>query len=398
MHRKISKALAALFVSASTMVLITPSARACDVPVYKYALERWTAEAYPVLIFHREPLGGQAKKTADYLQKLSEDYTANIQFMAVDLEEDNGEVIRDIWSKHESDTLPHMVALHTRYSYGPETLWTGPPSVKNAKALVDSPTRAKIARKILDDKVVAVWTLLESGDKQADDDAEKALTKHVAEAEELLRQHMRGYWPEPQTQPSTQPQDQDAEAIPPVPKISFSVIRISRDDAAEEIFIKTLLTTEKGLNDEEAGSYPMAFPVFGRGRSLFALIGEGINRDNVLQACALLTGPCACPVKYQNPGVDMLFTANWDSWMEDYSTFESLGGAPIAAEGEQAATRPAAVIEAETTSAEAGPETASQDKGSNMILISILATGGVVLVAVATGGFMLKSARRKRSI
>ncbi len=57
---------------------------------------------------------------------------------------------------------------------------------------------------------------------------------------------------------------------------------------------------------------PMAFPVFGRGRVLYALIGKGINAGTIEQACRDLTGPCTCQVKDQNPGTDLLMAVNWE--------------------------------------------------------------------------------------
>lgn len=387
--------------ASALMIFLAPAAIwACDVPVYEYALQRWPADPYPVLIFNRGPLEGQAKKTAKYLEKLSENYFANIQFLAADLDGDMDDGMKKIWDANSSETLPHMVVLHPRRSYGPETLWTGPPTVANVKKLTNSPAREKIAEKILDEDEVAVWVMLESGDKQADDKAYKLLKKHVNEATKIFNEEMTAYAPPPQTQPATQ-------ADPPAPaKIDFSIMRISRADKSEQIFIKTLLTTEPDLNTKELRSVPMIFPVFGRGRSLFAMRGETLNKDSIFQICALLAGPCACPVKYQNPGVDMLFTANWERWMEDYEMFDTLGGAPIssAASGNgETATAPAEYGESTDEESPATPETdaavadVQPARDTNLILITSLIAAGVILAVVAAGGYMIKSTRRNRS-
>lgn len=57
----------------------------------------------------------------------------------------------------------------------------------------------------------------------------------------------------------------------------------------------------------------MAFPIFGRGRVLCALVGEGISEMNVEEVCGFVSGACSCVVKYQNPGVDMLMDVRWDA-------------------------------------------------------------------------------------
>jgi hypothetical protein len=57
----------------------------------------------------------------------------------------------------------------------------------------------------------------------------------------------------------------------------------------------------------------MAFPVFGRGRVLWALVGAGIAKENIAEAGEFLTGPCSCQVKSLNPGCDLLLAADWES-------------------------------------------------------------------------------------
>ena len=60
----------------------------------------------------------------------------------------------------------------------------------------------------------------------------------------------------------------------------------------------------------------MAFPIFGRGRALYALVGKGINNDTIDAAGTDLTGPCTCTIKEQNPGIDMLMPVAWDELVE----------------------------------------------------------------------------------
>jgi hypothetical protein len=55
----------------------------------------------------------------------------------------------------------------------------------------------------------------------------------------------------------------------------------------------------------------MVFPVFGRGRALFPLVGAGITPKNIRDAAEFLAGPCSCEVKEQNPGFDLLLKADW---------------------------------------------------------------------------------------
>jgi hypothetical protein len=80
------------------------------------------------------------------------------------------------------------------------------------------------------------------------------------------------------------------------------------------MFIEMLLSSEEDLREEKPQT--MAFPIFGRGRALYALVGKGINNDTIDAAGADLTGPCTCTVKEQNPGIDMLMPVAWDELVE----------------------------------------------------------------------------------
>ncbi|MHC4505258.1 MAG: hypothetical protein ACYTFI_18295, partial [Planctomycetota bacterium] len=101
-----------------------------------------------------------------------------------------------------------------------------------------------------------------------------------------------------------------AEDVPKL-KLAFSTLNLSRKDPREQLLVKMLTGTEKDLKDFAAE--PMAFPVFGRGRALWALVGKGINEDNIAETCIFLVGPCSCQVKARNPGVDLLLTVDWES-------------------------------------------------------------------------------------
>ncbi len=111
-------------------------------------------------------------------------------------------------------------------------------------------------------------------------------------------------------------------APPPIdefagPELSyeFSILPLSRTDPKEQILLVMLLNSEPDLH--EYADEPMAFPVFGRGRVLCALVGAGIRADNIQEIIAFLTGPCGCEIKAMNPGVDLLMAANWDAAMTE---------------------------------------------------------------------------------
>jgi hypothetical protein len=93
-------------------------------------------------------------------------------------------------------------------------------------------------------------------------------------------------------------------------RVEFSAVRLSRQDAAEQAFDAMLRGSEpdlRQLND------PIAIPVFGRGRTYYALAGQGIQPDTIEENGHFLCGACSCQIKNENPGVDLLIAMNWDA-------------------------------------------------------------------------------------
>jgi hypothetical protein len=56
---------------------------------------------------------------------------------------------------------------------------------------------------------------------------------------------------------------------------------------------------------------PVAFPIFGRGRVLQGLIGNQIEHNQIMDTCLYMAGDCSCEIKWQNPGIDLLMSADW---------------------------------------------------------------------------------------
>ncbi|HSG68992.1 MAG TPA: hypothetical protein VLA12_01180, partial [Planctomycetaceae bacterium] len=225
--------------------------------------------------------------------------TVNLE---TDLAED--EILESIWEKNQSDSLPHLV-LQSPPKWGPpQTVWSGELTIANTEPLTDSPARKQIVKRLISGDSV-VWVLLESGDKQKDDLAFELLNAEIA----LLQAKLK--------LPEIDKQDlADLSVAPESLKISFSAVRVSKDDAAEGPFVEMLLGVEPDLRDKDFINQPMVFPVFGRGRALYALVGDGIAADLIEEAGQFLTGACQCTVKRDNPGVDLLMSVDWDRFVE----------------------------------------------------------------------------------
>ncbi|MEQ9071022.1 MAG: hypothetical protein RLO18_30080, partial [Gimesia chilikensis] len=125
----------------------------------------------------------------------------------------------------------------------------------------------------------AVWVFLESGDAEQDKAALEQLKAELRRMEKTLKL------------PEIEQADIEQGLVSVAPeslKLKFSVETLSRKEAAEDYFTRMLIATENDLH--EFSDEPMALPVFGRGRVLYALIGKGINPGTIEQACRDLTG------------------------------------------------------------------------------------------------------------
>jgi hypothetical protein len=290
-------ALAALL---AVLLLTAGPAQACNVPVFRYALERWPADPYQVAVFHRGPLSSEDQALVKALSD-ADGKQVNCVFRLIDLDkEQDQEQVKQFEEKFKPD-YPYLVVRYPEASRLGVNVWAGRLNKTVVEGLLDSPARRELARRILAGES-AVWVLLESGRKDQDDAVEKRLQAQLKELPQVLKLPER----------SNSPSDRINEDGPPL-KIAFSVLRVSRSDPAEALFVQMLLKSEEDLDKY---TEPMVFPAFGRGRVLWALVGKGITEENVRESAEYLVGACSCEVKRMNPGVDLLVRCDWDERIE----------------------------------------------------------------------------------
>ena len=296
----------------ASVALSVATASACSVPVFRYALEQWQADNLQIVVFHRGELSAEQQALVARIEPkdLDAKFVANVWVKTVDLDQAQDKDVLALWETQteakESESLPWMVVLPPPKSMARGPVLAASFTEANVDNLLDSPARTELAKRLIQGDSV-VWILLEGGRKDKDAAAAEILTTELMRLETVI---------EP---PEIDPEDIadgslsiDPEAI----KIKFSVIRVSRDDPKEKSFVEMLLATEPDLRDAEFDGEPMALPVFGRARSLYALIAKGINAETVEDASRFLTGACQCTIKAQNPGVDLLTSTEWDKHID----------------------------------------------------------------------------------
>ncbi|MFP6855126.1 MAG: hypothetical protein VB980_05025 [Opitutales bacterium] len=300
-------------------------AEACQVPVFRYALERWRPDPYELVIVHDGPLAKEQTSTLVHLEESlvgPKGLLVNLRYETIDLSKEKEQP--DHWKKlHGGSKAPtaHLFYPHEAYQKDSRPIWNGTFNKESVDAILDSPARNAVVKRILAGDS-AVWLFLESGNKNEDEKAFKALQGYVNNAGKEI-EIPKGVIPKSALDdPGLVLGPSDAENVleSSVPlKIAFSIHRLSRKDPKEAILRAMLLHLEDDLLQKDISNNPMVFPAFGKGRVLPPLIGKGINEENVLGDCGYLCGPCSCQVKNQNPGMDLLIKTDWWTALEGSS-------------------------------------------------------------------------------
>ena len=286
-------------------------ALACNVPVFRYALERWPADPYELVVLHEGKLSAEEVAAVDTLRQtdLRSDTSANFNVRMIEISAVKDSLLEDIWKTRKGGGGPLLVTLYPRNAQEvpDRVVSVHPLSSQVVQRSVDSPMRQQLAKRLLSGDS-AVWVFIPCGDKARDEAALERLTVEVKKNQQSL---------ELPPQDELEEDDLFQPENPIELRLGFSIITVNRKDPKEAFFLEMLMGSEPDLESLEE---PMAFPVIGRGRVLYALVGKGIFRDTVAMASRFVVGPCSCQVKEQNPGFDLLLAVDWD---------EKLGGAAI---------------------------------------------------------------------
>jgi hypothetical protein len=357
------------FLLALTAVLAPACApaQACNIPVFRYAIDHWPSDPYRLTVFHRGPLAAEHRDALQALEKQADGDFPAIVLELVDLAKNPGGA-EDLPTPPADAELPWLVVRYPTPTRIEVPIWSGPLRAEVAAALLDSPARREIARRIRGGDS-AVWVLLASGDPEKDAAAEKLLRVEVQRLARELKLPERADAPEDQL-PDERPM-----------KLAFSVLRVARNDPAEAMLVRMLLNTE---DDLPGRSDPMVFPVFGRGRAMPALVGAGITTGNIEDAARFLAGPCSCEVKRDNPGVDLLLTADWGSVATNPAS-----GPPVPAGTTVPIPRPSPPPAKEVL-----PPAASEPPSASPRALLLAAIGVAGVLAAFTGTMVLRSRRR----
>lgn len=291
---------------AAACAALATAAEACNIPVFRFALERWQPDACELIVFHSAPLSPQHAEFVAQLEAASpvQHGSANTRVVlapiaALDTEALQNAGVPAVWEALRANSavqLPWLVA-RTRAGQGQVLQhWQSSLDAAAAAGLLQSPVRAELCRRLLAGDAV-VWLLLKSSD---------AARTQTARA--LLQQQCR-LLPRQLSLPEGigLPGSELHSEVPLL--LQFSVLEVDPADPREK-FLVQLLT---GLQPAAwAAGEPLLAPVFGRGRALEVLPANQADAGLIRELTEFLCGACSCQVKEQNPGFDLLLTADWN--------------------------------------------------------------------------------------
>ncbi len=326
-------------------IIGTSAACACTIPVFRFALDRWEADK-----FHLVLPQSTAKEPA--IQDLLRPMRAN------------GKANLDITTSQDT-TQQDTVLSYSRAS--DKQVWSGKLDAATLAAVLDSPARQRLTQQLLAGDSV-IWVIADSGSPVDVLDVER-IEKRLKFLEQVA------------ALPIQDPNDPDSQLGPGPPlRLKFSTLRLRRDDPAELMLLR-MLAGPKGAFDPATTSFAGA--VFGRGRVLGAWPLDILDDASLEDACMFLVGRCGCRLKNENPGWYILLNLDWEKALPAAATTSE--SKPTGAEAPspqpppmQAAVKPAVVPEV-VTFVPAPEKPAASRQGP---LIAGMAAGLVLLVLV----------------
>jgi hypothetical protein len=354
--------------------ILIQHARACSVPVFRYALERWKPDPYKGIYIYRGEISEQDRALLDQLNNASvADAPLNLLVKPVNADTFSEEKLTGFLKAPVPGNLPLLAVWYPNQmgKNQPFLCESLTPSLVNN--LVHSPKRQQIAENLINGDSV-VWVFIPSGDRNRDD---SALTLIRQELDLALKKYANN--------PFTILSGAQRKRL----TYGFPIMTLSRDDPAEYILIETLMKSESDLN-EHTGE-PMVFPVFGRGRSLGCLFGEYITKKHIDEATTFLSGACSCEVKAMNPGVDLLMAAPWDyvvmnSFIQDEALPELTGVLPDFDD----AKVPVTSLGGDSIPA----ETPAPGSDRNLLLLYGITVAGIILLVILIS-IIIRQRRKK---
>ncbi len=287
--------------------LAASGAFACSTPVFRYAIERWEAESYRLIIFTNGELTEEQRQTIQDFHKYErygyQQPPLTVQQVAVPFA---AGLSATVWAAISTNhPAPAVALLYPSIMNDNSVVWTDELSSNALNRIVMSPVRLETATRLLGGDA-AVWLLVKGDDPEENRATRELLDKKLKELEKSIVYNAD----------FVQLAEASGDELPP---LHFSVLEVDPDDPREEVLM-AMLTRLSPEAQECAG--PVVIPVFGQGRAAFLMMNESIADESIEQVAGFLTGACSCEVKSLNPGFDILIPVDWIGGITEEYVFD----------------------------------------------------------------------------
>lgn len=288
-----------------------PAAVACNIPVFRYALERWSPDNCELLLFHEGPLTADQQTKVHQLkqQNTTRSTDTSNSLTLIDLASLTP-AHANLWksiqtSTNQKITEPYLVVRMKLGKGHVVNGWHGTLSRAIEVGILDSPARRELAKRLLTGHSV-IWVVVRAQTKTPPVPAIQDLN---SKAETILKTSFA--WlstnlelPEGIGLPGSELHSE----IPLL--LKFSTLEIKREDLKESFLIN--LFSELQPEATQRGE-DLIIPVFGRGRALEVIPSSVLTDPLIKDLAVFLSGACSCQVKEQNPGFDLLMSVDWNT-------------------------------------------------------------------------------------
>ena len=172
------KLVFAVIIAICTLGSPLSTAFACDVPVFRYALEHWDADLLEIVIVHPpQGLTHDEHRALDQLNaySLGEERTINLLVSSFTSETLADSPKAELFDAMQVDPqVATLFLFHPHRSDLPGLIWQSPLSIDHVNQLLYSDVRLQISDAICNGTTI-VWMMLESGDDERDSVAWKTL-------------------------------------------------------------------------------------------------------------------------------------------------------------------------------------------------------------------------------
>lgn len=296
---RVGTLLAVSFALGLSQLAPTSCVSACNIPVFRFALERWQPDPYELVLITNGQSEGPPNARIAQLRKYVDGQPSLCRLTIyernqLDASED---AIQNLVQPFEPETRYPQLIVRTKLGRDRvATTWQGELDSFDAKSFFGSSARSEIADRLLQGHAV-VWLVLASDNPSATEELTRRLEEQLDELDNQI----------PLPEGIGLPGSELYSSIPL--NMKFSVLTLKRDDPDELPFIQFLKQFQP---DAFAAGQPLVVPIFGKGRGLEVIPADRLSDGLVEDLSIFLSGACSCQVKDLNPGFDLPMAIQWN--------------------------------------------------------------------------------------